>query len=139
MNKDTAITENYFTIKSQCLNVDQSILWISTLSEAVVATACFSIPLVAFIALRKHKETLFFKIYAVFMPFLLFSGMTHFFSVLAFWTPVYQLESTVKTLAAGISVATTILLLPLIRQALEQNSSTPPQIPESREEGFIHS
>jgi IS5 family transposase len=61
--------------------------------------------------------------------FILFCGATHFMSIWTLWYPDYWLEGIIKVAMAVISVATAIILIPLIPKVFELPS--PKQLRET--------
>jgi PAS domain S-box-containing protein len=93
-------------------------------SDAVIGLAYFSIPLalVSFTAQRKDLE--YSWVVYLFVAFILACGLTHVMSILTLWTPAYGVEGIIKLVTAGLSIATAILLWPLIPKLLAIPSST---------------
>jgi PAS domain S-box-containing protein len=93
-------------------------------SDAVIGLSYFSIPLAlaAFTAQRKDLE--YSWVVYLFVAFILACGMTHLMAILTLWTPAYGVEGIIKLVTAILSIATAILLWPLIPKLLALPSST---------------
>ncbi|WP_446812208.1 putative bifunctional diguanylate cyclase/phosphodiesterase (plasmid) [Methylomonas sp. 2BW1-5-20] len=102
-----------------CIKWSPEILWTYVVSDSLIALAYFSIPAVlAFFVIQ--REGLHFRwIYLMFSAFILACGTTHLMSIVLLWQPMYGLDAMIKALTAVVSVATAILLVRLIPDALK--------------------
>ncbi|MCX7283153.1 MAG: ATP-binding protein [Novosphingobium sp.] len=101
-----------------CLLWQPDLLALHVISDAVIGLAYFSIPIALAVYLRRRRDTHFTWVVWLFAAFILACGTTHFLSILVLWVPAYGLEGVVKALTAGISIATAILIWPLLPKAL---------------------
>lgn len=98
------------------------IVWLHVISDALIALAYFSIPLML-LYFRKNKKDLPYPwIFALFAGFIFWCGTTHIMNIVTLWIPVYRADGVVKFITASISVLTAIMLFPLIPQALSLRS-----------------
>jgi len=83
-------------------------------SDAIVALAYFSIPgaLAAFAARRRDLQ--YTWVLYLFVAFILACGTTHLMSIVTLWIPSYGVEGLIKLITALLSIATAVLLWPLI-------------------------
>ncbi len=97
-----------------CLLWAPGLIVLHAASDAVIGLAYFSIPwaLASFVAQRKDLE--YGWVIQLFVAFILACGTTHFMSILTLWSPVYGIEGIIKLITAGLSIATAVILWPLI-------------------------
>ncbi len=95
--------------------------WVITLhvvSDALIALAYYSIPITLVYFVRKRKDVAFDWMFVSFAVFIVACGTTHLMEILNIWEPTYWLTGLIKAITALVSVATAILLIRLIPQAL---------------------
>ncbi len=68
--------------------------------------------------MRKRKDLAFDWIFVCFAVFIVACGTTHLMEILNIWKPTYWLSGVIKAVTALVSVATAILLIRLVPQAL---------------------
>ncbi len=83
-------------------------------SDVLIAGAYFSIPLGLIHFMRKRRDVAFNWIFGMFAAFILLCGLTHLIEVATIWKPWYGFEGVMKLATAGVSVATAIVIWPLI-------------------------
>lgn len=98
------------------------ILWLSVVSDAIIAAAYYAIPVVLFLFARKKKDLPFIWMFFLFSGFILLCGTTHIFEIVTVWTPMYRVLVLTKAATAAISILTAVLLIPLIPKALSLRS-----------------
>src|SRR5688572_6463794 len=113
-----------FMPHGHCYLWQPDVLWLTVVSDAVIATAYFAIPPVLFYFTRKKKGLPFVWMFFLFCAFILLCGATHIVDIWTVWTPVYRFLAAVKGLTAGVSIITALLLIPLIPKALSLRSAT---------------
>jgi two-component sensor histidine kinase len=101
-----------------CLSWSPGLIAVHAGSDAVIGLAYFSIPLAIAVVLRERKDLEFRWAAYLFVAFILACGATHLFSILTLWVPAYGFEGIVKLITAGLSIATAVLLWPLIPKIL---------------------
>ncbi len=94
------------------------ILWLNVGSDVMIAAAYYSIPLALFLFVQRRHDLTFRWVFWLFAAFILLCGTTHILGAVTVWDPLYRLQGWVKLLTAGVSVATAILLWPLLPRAL---------------------
>jgi hypothetical protein len=101
-----------------CLNWKPGLLAFHVLSDGIIALSYFSIPfgLAYFVSQRKDLE--YRWMFILFAAFILACGTTHVFDIWTLWHPDYFAQGLIKAATAGISMASAILLWPVLRQAL---------------------
>lgn len=112
------ILEMDFMPHGHCYLWRPDILWLHTISDAVVALAYYSIPAALFVFVRRRKDLEFRWMFVAFALFIFACGTTHAMSIVTTWNAAYFLEGLIKAGTALISVATAILLWPLLPKAL---------------------
>jgi signal transduction histidine kinase/ActR/RegA family two-component response regulator len=113
----------FFTSKdllphATCLSWRADLLWLHASSDVLTALAYYSIPLaLTWFALRR-RDLRFRWMFLLFGVFILACGTTHLMSVWTLWVPDWGIAGIVKALTAMASVATAVLLWPLLPKAL---------------------
>ncbi len=97
-----------------CLSWAPGLVALHAGSDAVIGLSYFSIPLaLGWFIRQRHDLRYSWMIYA-FGAFIVACGTTHLFSILTLWVPAYGVEGLVKVVTAALSVATAVLLWPLV-------------------------
>jgi len=94
------------------------VLWLHVISDLLIGLAYLSIPATLIFFIRKRRDVPFNWMFVAFGVFILACGATHFMSVWTTWDPVYWLSGMVKAITAVASIATALLLVRLVPQAL---------------------
>lgn len=98
--------------------------WLYIISDLLVWSAYFAIPLIIFRFISKKKfDARFIKLYFLFAGFILACGATHFFDAVTFWSPVYRLNALVRAITGIISWVTVFYLIRLLPVAFSLRSS----------------
>jgi signal transduction histidine kinase len=97
-----------------CLLWQPSLIWTHVVSDAVIAAAYFSIPLVLAVFLARRRDIEFGWVVMLFAVFILACGTTHIMSILVLWVPAYGIEGLIKIITAVASLVTAIALWPLL-------------------------
>jgi two-component sensor histidine kinase len=101
-----------------CLLWEPGLLWLHAGSDALTALAYLSIPVALLAFLRRRRDVSFGWMGGLFAAFILLCGATHIMGLVTLWSPLYWLQGAIKLATALVSVATAILLWPLIPRAL---------------------
>lgn len=91
--------------------------WLYIISDLLIWSAYFTIPIVILRFISKKQDGRFSKLYFLFAAFILACGATHFLDAVAFWVPLYRLNGLFRLVTGIISWATVFYLvknLPLI-------------------------
>lgn len=102
-----------------CYLWQPSLIWLHLLSDALIAVAYYSIPLMLVYFVRQRQDVPFKGIFVLFSAFILACGTTHLMAIVTLWQPWYWIEGSLKAITAFISVLTAVQLWPAIPQALE--------------------
>lgn len=97
-----------------CLLWDPALIWTHVVSDALIGLAYFSIPLVLGRFLAQRRDVEFGWAVWLFAAFILACGVTHFMSIFVLWVPAYGIEGLIKLVTAIVSIATAIVLWPLL-------------------------
>jgi len=97
-----------------CLLWAPGLIVMHAASDAVIGLAYFSIPLALASFVRQRKDLEYRWVINLFVAFILACGTTHLMAILTLWTPVYGVEGIIKMITAVLSIATAVLLWPLI-------------------------
>tara|TARA_R110000782_G_scaffold268047_4_gene364060 strand:+ start:2562 stop:3797 length:1236 start_codon:yes stop_codon:yes gene_type:complete len=101
-----------------CLLWAPGLIWLHATSDVIIGLAYFSIPLALGWFVHKRKDLEYRWVFLLFVCFILACGMTHFMAVYTLWVAAYGLEGLIKLITAILSVATAVLLWPLIPRLL---------------------
>lgn len=114
----TLPSSNDFMPHGYCYLWDPRLVWLHVMSDFLIALAYFSIPITLVYFIRKRKDVPFNWIFTCFGMFILACGATHMMEIWNLWHADYWLSGGIKVVTALASVATAILLVSLIPQAL---------------------
>src|SRR2546425_3982417 len=84
--------------------------------------AYVAIPVVLVYFARRRRDLPFPWMFWMFGAFIIGCGTTHLMEVITSYTPVYRVAGVIKLLTAGVSLATAVLLVPLVPKALALRS-----------------
>ena len=105
---------NGFMPHGMCYQWLPEVLWMHVLSDLIIAIAYYSIPLALAIVIYRRGSFPFKWVLGLFAAFILLCGTTHIVGIITVWEPVYRLQGVLKLMTAGISIATAIVLFPLL-------------------------
>jgi signal transduction histidine kinase len=106
-----------------CLTWNPALLWLDAGADAATMAAYFSIPVAMLCFMRRRRDIQYGWIGLLFAAFILACGSTHGMSILTLWVPAYGLEGLDKLLTAVLSVATAIILWPLVPRLVKLPSA----------------
>lgn len=98
------------------------ILWLNVVSDAAIAIAYFSIPFAMFYFLRRRTDLPFRGVVIMFSLFILSCGLTHLMGIWIVWNGHYGVQGVLKAITALISVATALMLYPVLPRMLALRS-----------------
>ncbi|MGZ5257929.1 MAG: sensor histidine kinase [Burkholderiales bacterium] len=107
-----------------CYLWQPGIVWLHATSDALIALSYYLIPLVLIYFVRKRPDLPFNWIFVMFGIFILACGTTHMMEVWTLWHGVYRLSGVIKAFTAVVSVATAVMLVRSVPQALALPSPT---------------
>lgn len=88
--------------------------WLYIISDLLIWSAYFSIPLIIIKYITKKQNTAFVKLYFLFAAFILACGSTHLIDAIAFWVPAYRLSALVRFITGVLSWITVFSLIRLL-------------------------
>ena len=101
-----------------CFTWTPSVLWPMVAGDALIALAYFAIPLALRAFVRRRNDMSFNWVMKLFSAFIGLCGATHLVSIWTIWHPAYGLEAMLKLVTGLVSIATAVLLWPLIPKLL---------------------
>ena len=103
--------ESDFMPHGHCYYWQADILWSHAISDGIIATAYFVIPLVLFYIYLKRQSTQYVWLMVLFAIFICGCGITHIFDVVTIWNPVYRVDAIFRIITAIASIGTAIALV----------------------------
>ncbi len=103
-----------FMPHGMCYLWDPAVLWLSVISDSLIAAAYYAIPFLLFYFARRRRDVAFKGIFVAFGIFILACGTTHLMGAVTVWDPIYRLEGVIKAITAAASVATFAMLVPMM-------------------------
>jgi signal transduction histidine kinase/CheY-like chemotaxis protein len=103
-----------FMPHGMCYLWDPGVLWLSVISDILIALAYYAIPVLLFRFARQRRDIPFKGIFVAFGLFILACGTTHVMGAVTVWHPLYRLEGIIKLITAVASIATFVMLLPML-------------------------
>jgi len=95
-----------------CLLWTSELIWLSAISDALVAIAFFTIAFVlGFYVWRRRRDVMFRSVFWGLAIFAAICGVTRLESILTLWVPVYGIEAFTKSVLALISIGVTAIML----------------------------
>ncbi len=101
-----------------CLYWKTELLRLFVIGDGLTAIAYYSIPVAIFYFVYKRKDLAFRWVFVLFSIFILLCGTTHLMFIWTLWNPMYRVEIVLKLLTGVVSVATAIIVWPIIPKAL---------------------
>lgn len=101
-----------------CYYWDPVVLWLSVISDSLIALSYYAIPFLLFRFVQHRRDITFRWIFVAFGLFILACGTTHVMGAVTVWNPLYRLEGIVKAVTAVASMATFVLLVPLLPELM---------------------
>lgn len=107
-----------FVPHGHCYLWQTGLVGLHVISDALIALAYYSIPIVLFYFVRRRQDLPFKWIFLLFGLFIISCGTTHLLEIWTLWYPTYWLSGGMKAITALISVFTAIELVPVIPEVL---------------------
>jgi PAS domain S-box-containing protein len=107
-----------FMPHGHCYLWTPSMVWSQVSSNFLIGLAYASIASTLGVLVHRIRNIPFGWVYVAFGVFILSCGLTHFFDVVTVWHPVYWADAAVRVVTAVASVATAVLILPMVPQAV---------------------
>jgi PAS domain S-box-containing protein len=109
---------NDFMPHGYCFLWNPLILWLHVISDSLIVASYYCIPVALVYLVYKRRDLPFTWIFWMFGLFIMGCGTTHPMEVWTIWHPAYLLAGVIKAITAAVSVATAIVLIPLIPKAI---------------------
>ncbi len=97
--------------------------WLYIISDILVWSAYFAIPLIIIRYISKKHDARFIRMYFLFAGFILACGATHFFDAVTFWWPIYRVNALVRAITGILSWTTVFYLIKVLPVAFTLRSS----------------
>lgn len=94
------------------------LLWINVISDLLIATSYFSIPIAIMIFAKQRPEVGRHWLFILFSSFILLCGITHLIGIYTVWHGAYGIHGISKALTASVSMVTAVYLFRLIPSAV---------------------
>lgn len=105
-----------------CINWSPALLGTYVISDILIFLAYLSMPLAMAYFVRRRPDFPYKWLLWMFAAFILACGATHLMGSIVMWQPLYWVDAGLKAATALISVATAIVLWPMIPHALRAPS-----------------
>ncbi|MAM34349.1 MAG: hypothetical protein CMH28_04670 [Micavibrio sp.] len=116
-----SVIGNDYMPHGYCFLWQPELLWLHALSDLIIAIAYFSIPISIGVVLYKRKKAIpFYWLFGLFAGFIFLCGLTHIVEMISIWKAFYYIEGLLKLLTAALSIATALLVFPLIPVLLDK-------------------
>jgi len=97
-----------------CYLWNPKIVWLHVISDSIITLSYYCIPIALVYLVRKRRDIPFNWIFSMFGLFILGCGTTHLMEVWNVWHGNYLLAGVLKAVTAVVSLATAVLLVPLL-------------------------
>ena len=101
-----------------CYRWVPGLVWLHGISDSLIFLAYMSIPVTLIYIVRRRKDLPFNWMFLCFGVFIVACGLTHAMEVWNLWHAMYWLAGLIKAVTAAASVATAVLLVRLVPQAV---------------------
>ena len=119
---------NNFMPHGMCYLWRPELVGMHVIADLAIALAYFSIPITIIVFLRRLDRPIPFRwAFIMFGIFILFCGINHNMSIVVLWVPIYYLEGILKLMTAAASVATAVLMLPLLPVLIDRFTRIEPE------------
>ncbi len=107
-----------FMPHGHCYLWSPAMVWTQVSANSLIGVAYAAIASTLAILVRRIRNIPFAWVYWAFGTFILSCGLTHFLDVVTVWHPVYWADAGVRIITATASVATALLLVPILPKAV---------------------
>jgi PAS domain S-box-containing protein len=113
-----------FMPHGHCFGWDPAVVWLNVLSDGLITTAYYSIPITLAWFIYKRRDVPFSWIFIMFAGFIVACGTTHLMEIWTVWHGTYRLAGVIKAVTAILSISTAALLFRVVPLALALRSPT---------------
>lgn len=117
-----------FLPHSFCLLQKPALILLHVVSDGLIALAYLSIPVALALFVKRRKDLVFTRVFVLFAAFILACAATHLMDIWTLWHPDYLAQGLIKAVTGLVSLATAVVLWPVLEQALKLPS--PSQLAE---------
>jgi len=97
--------------------------WLYIISDLLVWSAYFAIPLIIIRYISKKHDARFIRLYFLFAGFILACGATHFFDAVTFWVPLYRVNALIRAITGILSWTTVFYIIKVLPLAFTLRTS----------------
>lgn len=97
-----------------CYLWNSKIVWLHVISDSIITLSYYCIPIALIYLVQKRRDLPFNWIFWMFGLFILGCGTTHLMEVWNVWHGSYLLAGVIKAFTAAVSLATAVVLIPLL-------------------------
>src|SRR4029077_182800 len=101
-----------------CFLWDPMVLWLHVVSDGLIVLSYYCIPVALIYLARRRRDLPFNWIFWMFGLFIVGCGTTHLMDIWTVWHASYRAAGIIKAITAAVSVATAVMLVPLIPKAI---------------------
>ena len=112
------LTSESFMPHGYCFLWQPEVLWLQVISDVTIVIAYYSIPITLLYIMRKRRNIPYKWVLGMFSAFIFMCGTTHVFEIWTIWNGVYWFEGIIKAITAAISIASAVLILPVVPKVL---------------------
>ncbi len=106
-----------------CYLREPRLVWLHVITDFLIGAAYLSISCtLAYLVWRSSRNIPLNWVFLAFGLFIITCGFTHFMEVVVIWHPMYWLSGYIKAVTAAASVATAIVIIPLVPRVLRMIS-----------------
>jgi signal transduction histidine kinase/DNA-binding NarL/FixJ family response regulator len=109
---------NGFIPHGHCYLWKTGLVWLNIISDATIALAYYSIPLLLIYFVSQRRDVPFNGVFLLFGAFIIACGTGHLMEIWTLWHPDYWIAGGLKAITAIVSIYTAFALIYLIPQAL---------------------
>lgn len=116
------LSSNYYMPHGQCYLWQTPLVGLHLVSDALIAIAYFSIPIMLIYFVNKRSDIPFSKVFVLFGAFIILCGTGHLLDIWTLWHPDYWLSGIERAITALVSCYTALQLVELLPQFLALRS-----------------
>lgn len=114
-----SIYTNGFIPHGHCYLWKSGLVWLHIISDAAIALAYYSIPVLLIYFISQRKDVPFNGVFLLFGAFIIACGTGHLMEIWTLWYPDYWIAGGLKAFTAIISIYTAFALIYILPQALK--------------------
>lgn len=112
------IEQAFYMAHGFCLLWNPWLIAAHALSDLLIFASYFAIPIAIWIFIRKRPDVELKSLAILFAAFIFLCGLTHLIQFITLWWPIYETQGYVKIATAAVSIATAVIMFPLIPKAV---------------------